>query len=138
MLLPFLDAAFFVFHTLLIGFNMTGWAWRRTRRLHRIVLGLTIFSWFGLGAFYGWGYCLCTDWHFQVRRELGYRDPDTSYIQLLLRKAFGVQISRGESDVLAVSVLAAIVIAAAVVWAMDRARSKGRKQSVPNPVHPGE
>ena len=25
----------------------------------------------GLGAVYGWGYCPCTDWHWDVKRRLG-------------------------------------------------------------------
>src|SRR5262249_8135894 len=64
-MLDVLDKAFLVFHTALVLFNMFGWAWRRTRVLHLVTLGATAFSWFVLGAFYGWGYCLCTDWHFQ-------------------------------------------------------------------------
>ena len=72
MLLPLLDKAFFVFHALLIAFNMVGWAWKKTRAAHLIVLGLTAFSWIVMGAFHGWGDCLCTDWHFRVRHHLGY------------------------------------------------------------------
>ena len=49
-MLALLDKAFFVFHALLIAFNMVGWAWRRTRTLHLIVLGLTAFSWTVMGA----------------------------------------------------------------------------------------
>jgi len=39
---------------------------------HRASLLLTAFSWFVLGIWYGWGYCVCTDWHYMVLRdELG-------------------------------------------------------------------
>lgn len=115
-MLNLLDKAFFVLHTLLIGFNMTGWAWRRTRVLHLVTLGLTTFSWFVLGAYYGWGYCLCTDWHFQIRRQLGYADLETSYIQLMATEWLGIRLDRTMADWLAGGVFAGILIATAVVW----------------------
>lgn len=123
-MLPFLDQFFFVFHTLLIGFNIVGWAWRRTRTLHLVTLGLTAFSWFVLGAFYGWGYCFCTDWHFQIRRQLGYVDTESSYVQLLTRKLCGVSLSRPSSDTLALAIFIAIVAATATVWIRDWRRHR--------------
>jgi hypothetical protein len=83
-LLNILNLGFFVFHTLWIAFNCVGWVWRRTRRWQFLTLTLTTLSWFGLGIWYGWGYCPCTDWHWQVRARLGYDDPP-SYVQLLVR-----------------------------------------------------
>lgn len=124
-MLAILDPCFFIAHTALIGFNMVGWAWRRTRRLQRITFGLTAFSWIVLGAFYGWGYCLCTDWHFQIRRQLGYVDPESSYVQLLARKLCGVSLTRPAADLLAVGVFVAILTATTVVWTRDR-RLKAR------------
>jgi hypothetical protein len=69
-MLEALNVAFFVVHGAWTVFNCVGWAWRRTRRLHLIAVGLTAASWVGLGARYGWGYCPCTDWHWQVREQL--------------------------------------------------------------------
>lgn len=80
----FLDTFFFAFHSLIILFNLTGWIWRKTRIPHLILLGSTAFSWFILGIWYGFGYCPCTDWHWQVREILGYDAPPASYIQFLL------------------------------------------------------
>src|ERR1700754_2360186 len=100
-MLTLLDKAFFAFHTAWIGFNVVGWAWKRTRPFQLVTLGLTAFSWFVLGAFYGWGYCLCTDWHFQVRRRLGYVDTETSYVQMLLNRVLGITLSRSASNRLA-------------------------------------
>ncbi|NOX36525.1 MAG: DUF2784 domain-containing protein [Calditrichaeota bacterium] len=85
----FLNGFFFVFHSALIVFNLLGWAWRRTRRWNLYTLLLTGFSWFGLGIWYGFGYCPSTDWHWQVRRRLGYYDMPTSYIQFLLEQLTG-------------------------------------------------
>lgn len=124
MLLSALDITFLVAHTLLIAFNMVGWVWRRTRVFHLMVLGATALSWFVLGAVYGWGYCLCTDWHFRIRRQLGYPVPESSYIQLLIRLIFRVQIRRDVADRLAVGVFVAIITATSFVWTRDWIRKK--------------
>jgi len=77
----FLDYVFIVFHGSLVIFDLTGWAWRRTRRMHLVTISLTVLSWFGLGIFYGWGYCFCTDWHWGVKRELGETNLPNSYVK---------------------------------------------------------
>lgn len=77
----FLDSAFAVVHGALVLFNLTGWIWRATRRLHLMVIGLTFVSWFGLGVRYGWGYCPCTDWHWRVKAALGETDLPRSYVK---------------------------------------------------------
>lgn len=88
-----LNIFFFVFHTLLTLFNITGWMFRATRKWNLITLLLTAFSWFVLGIWYGWGYCLCTDWHWQVREQLGYQDQQNSYIHFLLLKLTGINFN---------------------------------------------
>jgi hypothetical protein len=94
-----LDIAFLIFHSGLILFNLFGWIWEVTRRWNLATLLLTAFSWFGLGIFYGWGYCPCTHWHWLVRRELGdYSMPD-SYIQFLIREVTGLQLKAELVDV---------------------------------------
>ena len=77
----FLDAFFVVFHAALVIFNLTGWIWPRTRRLHLVVMSLTVLSWFGLGLVYGIGYCPCTDWHWDVKRQLGETGLPASYVK---------------------------------------------------------
>jgi len=88
----FLNAFFFVFHTLFTLFNVIGWISPRTRKLHLVTLALTACSWFILGIWYGWGYCACTDWHWEVREKLGYHDRSNSYIHFLLVKLTGVNL----------------------------------------------
>ena len=89
----FLNIFFFVFHTLFTLFNMVGWIFPQTRKLHLITLSLTAFSWFVLGIWYGWGYCACTDWHWGVRDKLGYEDRSNSYIHFLLFKLTGYNLN---------------------------------------------
>jgi hypothetical protein len=86
---PFLNIFFFVLHTALTIFNIVGWAFPKTRKLHLITCLLTAGSWFILGIWYGWGYCLCTDWHWKVREAMGIYDRSDSYIHFLVLKLTG-------------------------------------------------
>lgn len=98
-MLHFLDIFFIVFHTLLILFNLFGWIWEKTRKLNLITLLLTAFSWFVLGIRYGFGYCPCTDWHWNVRQELGYTDMPNSYIKFLVDTFTGLDVDAQLVDV---------------------------------------
>lgn len=71
---------------------MTGWAFRKTRKLHLVTMLLTAFSWFVLGIWHGWGYCLCTDWHWAIREKLGIHDRSASYIHFLVFKLTGIDL----------------------------------------------
>jgi hypothetical protein len=99
-----LNVGFFVFHTAWIGFNCLGWAWRRTRPWHLGTIALTAFSWFGLGFWFGWGYCPCTDWHWQIRARMGFSDPP-SYVQLLVRQLTGIELQPVVANVLTLGTL---------------------------------
>lgn len=98
----FLDVFFLGFHLSLILFNLFGWIWRKTRKLNLITLLITGFSWTGLGLFYGWGYCFLTDWHWSVLQELGISDLPGSYVQYLLSRIMGINISAIGADYLTV------------------------------------
>ena len=89
----FLNLFFFVFHSLFTVFNITGWIFRATRKWNLVTLLATAFSWFVLGIWYGWGYCFCTDWHWNVREHLGYHDQHRSYIHFLLLKLTGINFN---------------------------------------------
>lgn len=89
----FLNIFFFVFHTLFTLFNMVGWAFPKTRKLHLITISLTAFSWFILGIWFGWGFCFCTQWHWEVRRKLGFVDESNSYIHFLILKVTGINLT---------------------------------------------
>src|SRR5580692_147338 len=109
-----LDYFFFVFHTLLILFNTFGWILRKFRRWNIITLLLTASSWLGLGIWYGWGYCVCTDLHWKVRKHLGYHDMTNSYIKFLLLKLSGINfpsnaVDTGTAIVFFLSLLSSIV-----------------------------
>lgn len=92
-LYQFLNVFFFIFHTALTLFNIFGWAFKKTRVANLITLLATAFSWFILGIWYGWGYCVCTQWHWEVRKELGYHDESNSYIHFLILKLTGINLN---------------------------------------------
>lgn len=88
----FLNIFFFIFHTLIVLFNIMGWIFKATRKWNLILLLLTGCSWFILGIWYGWGYCVCTDWHWDVRRKLGYIEESDNYIHFLFLKLTGINL----------------------------------------------
>jgi hypothetical protein len=108
----FLDAFFLCFHTALVLFNVLGWAWEKTRRANLAALLLTAGSWVLLGIWKGFGYCPCTDWHWQVRRRLGRgEDLPNSYMKFLADAVLGADVPAALAD--AVTVIG-LVIALAV------------------------
>lgn len=103
-MLEFLNIFFFLFHTILVFFNTFGWIFRKTRRWNLLTLLLTAFSWFVMGIWYGWGYCFCTDWHWDIREKLGYRDESDSYIHFLALKLTGINFNPSLVELITVSV----------------------------------
>ena len=80
---------FFGFHTILIVFNLSGWLFPKTRKLHLYSLLITLFSWSVLGLWYGFGYCFLTDWHYRILRKLGETQLPNSYIAFLIQELTG-------------------------------------------------
>lgn len=104
-------------------------------------MAATLFSWLALGAWFGWGYCLCTDWHFQIRRQLGIHAGESSYTQLLFHQIPGATVSRQFADTVTVIVLLLILLATAVTWVRQWRKSgpvePDRLASEPeNPIKP--
>lgn len=62
---------FFTFsHVMIILIISFGWIWRKSHLVYMICNLCAIFSWFILGYFKGFGYCLLTDiqWNFLMNR----------------------------------------------------------------------
>jgi hypothetical protein len=85
--LQLLNYFFFAFHTALILFNLFGWLFPKTKKLHLISILITLFSWGVMGIWKGFGYCFLTDWHYRILRKLGERDMPSSYISYLMEKS---------------------------------------------------
>lgn len=87
------DYFFFIFHLVFVVFILFGWMVPSWRKLHLVAILLTLFSWFGLGLFYGWGFCPLTEWHWQILRKAGERDLPFSYVAYLLERSLGLQLA---------------------------------------------
>ena len=95
----FLDYFFLIFHTVITIFNLLGWIWKKTRIANFITLVLTGFAWFGLGIFYGIGYCPLTDWHWTVLEKLGHHDLSNSYITYIIHRLTGIQANEQHVEI---------------------------------------
>ena len=101
MLYSFLDFAFLVGHSILIVFNLFGWAWHKTRNLHLLSILVTAASWVALAPWFGLGYCPCTDWHWQVKEAIGQTDLPNNYLTYLFDTWFGMEIMDATAERLA-------------------------------------
>jgi len=109
-MLRFLDILLSFTHIALIGFNLLGWIWKRTRRAHLITIALTGASWFVLGIWFGMGYCPITDWQWQVKEKLGERDLPNSFIKYMADKITGHDFDASFIDMVTLSCFIAAIV----------------------------
>lgn len=131
-LLIFLDNFFLYFHALFSLFNCLAWIWQKTRLLHLISVSLTGLSWFVLGIWYGWGYCFCTDWHWQVRDALNRPVNSYSYIHFLIRELTGLDLNPSMVDMATLMVFFAVSILSAALNYKDFRNRRKPKNNVPS------
>ena len=106
-----LDILLTLAHLVVILFNLFGWIWKSTRRIHLIFIGLTALSWFFLGIWFGWGYCFLTAWHWNVKSKLGETGLPASFIKYALDKITGQNWDSGLVDMITlISFVLAIVL----------------------------
>lgn len=120
------DLFFLIFHTVWTLFTISGWIFPRTRKIHLIALGLTAFSWFILGIWYGIGFCFCTQWHWEVRKLLGRPIRSHSYIHFLIREITGWNPDPRMVDVLVMTIFVLTVIFTVCVNFRDYLKRKMR------------
>jgi len=101
-MLAFLDILLTIVHGAVIGFNLVGWIFNKTRRAHLMLVGLTLLSWFVLGIFHGWGYCFLTDWHWQIKWKRGEYDLPNDFITYAVQNGLGLNV---HSDTIATTTL---------------------------------
>ncbi len=124
-----LDILYTLVHITLTLFNLTGWIWPKTRKLHLLTLTLTVLSWFLLGIWYGWGYCPLTDWHWDVKQQLGETSLPNSFIKYYADKITGQDIAASLIDTITVGGLL-FAIAGAILVNFILPRLKSRKKRV--------
>ena len=123
----FLDVFFTVFHSVLIIFILSGWIWPKTRKLNFLAICLTGFSWFILGIWYGFGYCFCTDWHWQVRYAMGIFDMPNSYVKFLLDTITGLNWSARLVDTATLLLFISALVTSSYVNIRDWRNKRRRK-----------
>jgi hypothetical protein len=120
-MLALLNILYTIAHLVLIGFNLLGWIWKRTRKVHLVTITLTTLSWFFLGIWFGWGYCPLTDWHWDVKEKMGERNLPASFIKYFADKLTGADFNPRLVDALT---MAGLLFAVIMTVYMNFFRSK--------------
>lgn len=123
-MLQFLDIFYTFLHVALIGFNLFGWVWRRTRRAHLVTILLTAASWFILGIWFGIGYCPITDWQWEVKRKLGETNLPASFIKYVADKVTGYDFDPSLVNMLTVVIFFAVMAISVILNIRDRRKAK--------------
>lgn len=110
MNLKLLDLLFTLLHLLIIGFNLFGWIWKRTRKLHFGFILLTAACWFLLGIWFGIGYCPVTEWQWEIKEKLGEQNLPNSFIKYYADRIFNRNI-----DAVFIDTITAVCFFAAAV-----------------------
>jgi Protein of Unknown function (DUF2784) len=122
-LLATLDWSLTVLHLLVVAGNLLLWIPRPTRRWHLGLLCATCISWFGLGLFYGVGYCVLTDWHWAIKRARGVDVPSHSFVHHVLVDGLGVPLTPQNVDTLVAVSFACVVCLSVVLNVKGRTAS---------------
>lgn len=93
MNLVILDVLLTIFHMIIIGFNLLGWIWKPTKKIHFWFAMITLFCWVVLGLWYGLGYCPITDWQWNIKVQLGEQNLPASFIKYFVDKLTGLNIN---------------------------------------------
>ena len=110
-----LDPVFLLLHLIVICFNLIGWIWKIMRKAHLIVLAATLFSWFILGLKYGLGYCFLTDWHWEIKMQLGETNLPNSFIKYFFDQYTFLNLSAELVDIITIVALVLVILVTAYV-----------------------
>ena len=106
------DIFFTFLHLAIIGFNLFGWIWPKTRRAHLITVAATGASWFLLGIWFGMGYCPITDWQWDIKEKLGETNLPNSFVKYMADRITGKNFDPSLVDTVTVACFAAAVVLA--------------------------
>lgn len=131
-MLHLLDIFLTLLHLLIIGFNLFGWIFPATRKLHFIFILLTGASWFILGIWFGIGYCPITDWQWQVKDKLGERGLPDSFITYFANKITGRHFSDTFINLVTMTFFVASVLLSIYVNFLRRKKLRTEKEGYRN------
>jgi hypothetical protein len=110
MMLEVYDWLFHLVHILVIVINSTFWMSFRTLKISQMTLLSTLVSWLGFGFFYGFGYCFLTDWHWQLKHQMGDVNLPPSYIKLVLDRTFRQDFDANLIDKMTIMILLVSIV----------------------------
>ena len=84
---------FHLVHLAIIFFFLFGWLLSQTVLAHFILSILILLSWYGLGFFFGFGYCLVTDIQWKTKKRMGQEPYTEYYIKYMLDKMTGLDLN---------------------------------------------
>jgi len=87
-------------HLSIIIFCVSGWLLPSTRPWHLVLCAMIFASWFGLGLWKGWGYCLVTDLQWRLMRHTGDAAPPFGYVPMLWQRITGRDVDARRVDLL--------------------------------------
>ncbi len=114
-LLRVLDLLFHFLHSGLILFVLFGWIAGRTRFAHLVTTLAILFSWCVLGIFFGFGYCIITDYHWRIKRKLNQGRLPEGYVKYMLDKITGRDTDPDFAENLARATLIVVFIITIIV-----------------------
>lgn len=79
-------------HIVIAVFCVVGWIHPETRVYNFGLIILIAISWFGLGYFRGYGYCLVTDVQWRIKHRLGEKLTTQSFIKYELDRLAGREL----------------------------------------------
>ena len=139
VMLQFLDIFFYVIHIAIILFCLFGWIHCQSRRAHLAFIGIIFACWFGLAPWYGWGYCPLTDWHWNIKQQLGVEGLPWSFIKHLWDSVFPHPISAHIADSLTIAGFILAIFLSVYLNFFNRQSGKQNTKSLlsnPQPINP--
>lgn len=114
-----LDYLLHIFHLGTIAFSLFGWIFKESRPANLALLIITLFSWFGLGRFFGVGYCFITDWQWKIKKRLGQGPIAGGYIKYLLDHITGKDVDSKKTNAMTMTLFFVILTSCVILTIND-------------------
>ncbi|MGC8738144.1 MAG: DUF2784 domain-containing protein [Candidatus Hydrogenedens sp.] len=109
-----------ILHVGLILFFISGWIFKKTRKIHYILVIIIAISWFLLGLLYGFGYCFLTDIHWQIKTVLGEENLPISFIKYILDKITGKDFNDVLVDYVTLTIFVCVLINSTYLYIKEK------------------
>ena len=119
-MLLFADYVLTLIHVLVVLCVVFGWVPKRTRRGHRWLVACTFMSWVALGPFYGFGYCVLTGWHWDIKGARGLKPETSSFIKWAIDSSTGWDAPAAWVNNATIGVFVVICLITPVLWWRER------------------